>query len=182
MSLAAFLSDKPRKAIRRRGLQKKPHKHTEKKPKEEPLIPPNIAIPKELLPQECAALRAIVHVFDPDVTATITPQKCNAIIAYLQEYITKYNTQSLRNLIPEQAGDNSDEETIEEEALRTGENLEETSDESDSDQSEDYTPEDRDFVVPDTHVEYDEGTEEEEPEEESSEDEKPKRKRIRKNK
>jgi hypothetical protein len=160
----------------------KSHKKAKKhKPKIEPepepeIVIPNIDIPPHLLPQEAAALRGLVHVFDPEITGVISEERLQDMIFYLKEYITKYNTIELRNEIPEQAGAPSDdEETIEEEAIRTGENLCETSDESDLDRPEEYTKEDIDFIAPEDEVEYEEGYQ---PEKKKSKKSKPKKRKI----
>jgi hypothetical protein len=128
------------------------------------LEPPSIPIPKGLLPQEASALRSLVSVFDSSVSGKApTEEKQKAIMEYLSAYITKYNTPELRNLIPEQAELFSDEEeeTLEEEALRTGENLYETDDESDE-EPEEYTAEDLAFIASDNEIEYEDGYDPEE--------------------
>ncbi len=126
--------------------------------------------PIGLLPSECASLRALVHIIDPEIKGELPNEKWELIISYWKDLILKYNTIALRASIPEQA---THEEDSDEEAERTGINLDETDNEADED-AEDGKDEFKDFIASEDDDEGDdeqEGDEGEEDEYEEEEDE-----------
>ncbi len=160
-------------ALPPKKINKRPNKKPQKpiKPSPPKKLAYKVLVPEPigLSPAECASLRALVHVIDPEIKGELPIEKWNLFITYWQELIAKYNTAPLRASIPEQAKHDEDSD---EEAERTGISLDETDDEADVN-DEDETEEFKDFIASEGEFEDedDEGDEGEEDEYEEEEEE-----------
>ncbi len=157
-------------ALPPKKINKKPNKKPQKpiKPSPPKKLAYKVLVPEPigLSPAECASLRALVHVIDPEIKGELPMEKWNLFIKYWQELIAKYNTAPLRASIPEQAKHDEDSD---EEAERTGISLDETDDEADVN-DEDENEEFKDFIASEGEIE-DEGDEGDEGEEDEYEEE-----------
>ena len=134
-------------------------KHTSSKPKKSQR--PKPLVYKVLVPEpeglnaaECAALRAIAHIFDPDLTCVIKDDKTVLIIQYLKDILSNYSTHELRASIPEHSNDQDDSDF---EAEKDAIDLEDTDDEDEEETIDEK--EFKDFIVDDDD-DIDEGDEE----------------------
>jgi hypothetical protein len=155
--------------------QKAPPKATSKKIEHTKLLlqqtKTKIAEPAELTSEQCSATRALMHLFDPELTGSIEQVKLDAMSSYMKQLITTCNTRELRDaLIAEKVVESDDEEEEKHErksefqeededsdeyAERTGIGIEESDNEEDEEDEGDEG--DEDFVVGDDVVEYEEG-------------------------
>lgn len=117
--------------------------------------------PQGLNAAECASIRALVHIVDPNVTGIVSDEKWTSLLNYWKELISKYNTQALRASIPEQG---TQAEDSDEEAERNGINLEETDNEDEGDDDEEEDAELKAFIAPEDESGEEEGDEGEEDE------------------
>ncbi len=160
-----------KEVIKKPLIQEKQKRHRKEKSKK--IIPKKLVYkvlvpePVGLTPVECASIRALVHIVDPEITGIVSDDKWILLVNYWKELIAKYNTEALRASIPEQS---TPPEDSDEEAERTGINLDETDDEEDDNERE--NPEEfKGFIAPDDEDEEEEGDEGEEDECEEGDEE-----------
>lgn len=124
-----------------------------KKQKEPALSEDQYKGPPELTEEEAASIRRLVHVFDPETTGKIPPEKLKATCCYLENLINTFCTKKLREEFLRNAvfADDSDLE-----AEINGKDIEESAGEEEDPELNEFDKDDG-FYCEDDVIEYREG-------------------------